>query len=346
MDTVMKYPKVTVLMPVYNGELFVREAIESILGQTFRDIELLVIDDGSRDKSADIVSSFSDDRIRFEKNGKNLGLIETLNKGLSLARGDYIARMDADDIAEPDRLATQVAFLDANPGIALTGSWIRVFGGGLRYIDRYPLTHEEIKAQLFFSNALAHPTVLFRRAAFTEAGLSYEERYKHVEDYGLWVKATRVLRFANVPEPLLRYRVHGSSVSRTYTPVQIENTKRIRGEQLAELGIRATKEEMNLHQTTYKPENAEIAEFLRAKEAWFMRLIKANREKGVYDRAFFEERIAERWFMACMANLRHGPQVTARFFSSPLRERFAFHRKIRFIIKFFVKSVVRRQTIY
>ena len=346
MDTVMKHPKITVLMPVYNAERFLREAMESILQQTFRDFELIVIDDGSTDESSGIISSFQDPRIRFEKNGKNAGLIATLNKGLLLARGEYIARMDADDISEPSRFAVQTAFLDGHPDIALVGSWIRVFGAGMRYIDRHPLTHEEIRAQLFFSNALAHPTVMFRRSAFSEAGLAYEEQYKHVEDYGLWVTATRMLRFANIPKPLLRYRVHNESVSRTYSPVQIENTKRIRGEQLSELGIRPTDAEMELHQTTYKPDGMSIEEFLAAKEKWLLRLIGANRSTNVYARTYFEERISERWFMACMANVRYGSFAWRAFRASSLREKFFFTRKLRFMAKFFVKSVIRRQTIY
>ena len=119
---------VTVLMPVYNGEMYLREAIDSILHQTFTDFEFLIINDGSTDNSETIILSYDDSRIRYEKNDSNLKLIATLNKGIELAKGKYIVRMDADDISIPDRIEKQVAFLEKNPDVGICGSWFTAFG--------------------------------------------------------------------------------------------------------------------------------------------------------------------------------------------------------------------------
>ncbi len=121
-------PKVTVLMPVYNAEKYLKTAIESILKQTFSDFELLIINDGSTDGSEEIIRSFNDKRIRLFNNEQNLGIIKTLNKGLNLAKGEYIIRMDADDISLPDRLELQVKYMEENPGIGISGTQARIFG--------------------------------------------------------------------------------------------------------------------------------------------------------------------------------------------------------------------------
>src|SRR5690606_37374672 len=122
-------PRVTVLLAVHNGERYIQEAIDSILAQTFGDFELLIVNDGSTDATRDLVLSYSDDRIRLVDNDHNIGLPKSLNRGLRLAKGRYIARLDADDISEPDRLAAQVSFLQANPDVAMVGSWYRKIDG-------------------------------------------------------------------------------------------------------------------------------------------------------------------------------------------------------------------------
>lgn len=345
MDTIIKNPKVTVLMPVYNGAAFLREAIESVLRQTYADMEILVIDDGSTDGSAAIISSYADPRIRFEQNDGNKGIIFTLNRGMRIARGAYVARMDADDICVSGRIERQVRFLDEHPDVAVVGGWIRVFGSTVPYTDRYPETHDAIRTELFFKNAFAHPTVMFRREVMLEHELFYEEAYKHVEDYALWVHASRLVRLANLQEVLLRYRVHGTSVSKVHSPMQIENTKRIRIEQVRSLGIEPSDSETQLHQTIYATD-ADVLPFLQAQERWLGRLLTKNNETHTYPQKFFAPWIGRRWLMVCFANGIFRPAIWRHFFSSPLHAQVSFLQDPFFVMKFLVKCVVRKRTVY
>jgi glycosyltransferase involved in cell wall biosynthesis len=145
--------RITVLMPVYNGEKYLREAIDSIFNQTFTDFEFLIVDDGSTDNSVEIINSYQNSRINLVKNDKNEGLVYTLNRGLSLAKGEYIARMDCDDISLPERLKKQIDFLDSNSEIAVVGTWIKVINEKEepQTTWQYPLKPLEIQWNLYFS---------------------------------------------------------------------------------------------------------------------------------------------------------------------------------------------------
>jgi len=142
--------QVTIIMPVYNGEVYLREAIDSILDQTLTDFEFLILNDGSSDHSVDIVRSYDDPRIRLVENEANLGVVQTLNRGLDLANGTFIARMDCDDRSLRDRLARQVAFLDDHPEVGICGTWMEAIGARAGYIWRYPTDPERIRCSLLF----------------------------------------------------------------------------------------------------------------------------------------------------------------------------------------------------
>src|ERR1035438_6976532 len=205
-------PRVTVLMPVHNGAPYLREAMASILSQTFADFEFLIVDDGSSDPSAEIIRSFRDPRIRLVSNGANLGLVETLNRGMLLARGCYLARMDCDDISHPERLALQVSYMDMHDDVAVCGSWIKAFGSQ-RFVKRYPLTDDHIRAHLLFENALAHPSVMMRRDVFILERLFYDGNHAQAEDYELWTRVPGSFKFANLDRILLYYRKHRQQVT-------------------------------------------------------------------------------------------------------------------------------------
>lgn len=218
-------PKVTVLMPVYNVALYVAEAINSILNQTYKDFELLIINDGSIDNTRDEVLKFSDTRIRFVENEKNIGLANTLNKGLELARGEYIARMDGDDISLPERLAKQVAILNSRREIDICGAGYRFFGNK-NYSAIYPEHHEDIKIGLLFGCCMIIP--LFRRQSILEADLKYNQKYFPAEDYRFWTECIHKLKMYNIPEVLFLYRMHATQVSEVMTDqLQISNMVRI-----------------------------------------------------------------------------------------------------------------------
>ena len=205
-------PKISVLLPVYNAAEYIAESIQSILNQTFTDFEIILINDCSTDTTADILGNFTDSRIRIINNTVNLKVVKTLNLGLGLARGEFIARMDADDISHPRRFEEQVAYLNANPSVDICGTWVRTFGTE-DIIMRPATEHEHIKVRLFFVNPIFHPAVMFRREKFEINNLLYSEAYSNAEDYGLWVTAVDSLKFANIPKVLLKYRIHKANVS-------------------------------------------------------------------------------------------------------------------------------------
>ncbi len=223
-------------MPVYNGEKYLNEAIDSILNQTFYDFEFLIINDGSTDNSEDIILSFSDPRIRYLKNEVNLKLIATLNKGLDLAQGKYIARMDADDISLPDRLQKQLEFMERNPKIGVLGSWVRNFGAGRDFDVTFKSGNKNIRFELFFHNYFHHPSIMLR-AEIIKTNNLYYPNVLHAEDYALWIKVSNYTELEILPEILLLYRSHGENISELNKDFQKEQTSDCRKMQLISLGI-------------------------------------------------------------------------------------------------------------
>lgn len=205
----MNNPVISVVMPVYNGARYIRESIESILNQTYKDFELIIINDGSTDNSEEIVLSYTDPRIVYLKNEVNSKICVTLNRGLDAARGEYIARLDCDDIAMPNRLERQKQYLDEHPEIGIVGSDIITFGEGRE--DRYfDFVHDPdgCRAGLLFNTCFAHPAVMMRTSIIREHNLHYREEYKGLEDFEMWWRISQHAKMTNIPEALIRYRKH------------------------------------------------------------------------------------------------------------------------------------------
>jgi len=219
-------PPISVLMPVYNGERYLREAIESILSQTFTDFEFLIVNDGSTDLTGQIVREFSDPRIRLIDNPTNIGLQESLNIGLRLAKGAYIARQDADDISEPRRLERQYAFMEANRDVALLGCWYREIDsqGQVRARIRPSSDPTELRWALLFYCPFVHSGTMLRRTHFVHEISFYDETIRYGEDHDLWLRASRLKPLTNYPEYLVRYRLNPHSMSETYGEVTLEGT--------------------------------------------------------------------------------------------------------------------------
>jgi GT2 family glycosyltransferase len=203
-------PRVSVVMPVYNGEKYLTEAIVSVLGQTLEELELIAVDDGSQDRSLAILERVAraDARVRVVVNERNLGSSDAVNRGWQLARSPYVARLDADDIALPGRLARQVDFLDAHPSVAAVGGGAITIDGTGRRISakRYPTNHRAIRSTLLRHNCLSHPSVTMRRSALEAVG-GYRFRCA-AEDYDLWLRLSERFELATVPEPVILYRLH------------------------------------------------------------------------------------------------------------------------------------------
>jgi glycosyltransferase involved in cell wall biosynthesis len=214
-------------MPVYNGGDYLRPAVESILAQTFTDFEFLIIDDGSTDNSSALLNEYTDPRIRLEPNQYNMKLIATLNKGLQLARGQFIARMDCDDIALPARVEKQVAFLHQHPEIGVLGSNYQIIDptGKPGAISHYPSEHAIIRWRLIFGCFIAHPTVMYRAELIRHLG-GYQPGITG-EDYELWSRAAWQTRLANLPDVLHQLRKHpASSSSLQADKLRLENGTR------------------------------------------------------------------------------------------------------------------------
>jgi len=231
----MTPPIVTVLLPVHNGERYLREAVESILAQTFESFELLIVDDGSTDGTEPICRSFTDPRIRVVRHEQNAGLVSALNSGIDLISTEYVARMDADDVALPDRLGRQVAFLESRPDIAACGSWAReLVDGRLRAVMRRP-TGEYLRQTAWRPVPIFHPTACLRTEVLRE--FRYRADYVHAEDYDLWLRLCRHHRIDNVPKVLLHYRIHRASVSNAYPAVQRSSAWRAFREHLPAIDV-------------------------------------------------------------------------------------------------------------
>ncbi len=210
-------PAISVLMSVHNGLPFAREAVDSILEQTFRDFEFLILDDASTDGTAEYLRSITDQRVRIIQLSQNIGLTAALNVGLREAKGEFIARQDADDTSRRDRLALQLAFLRKHERCAAAGAQARLIDGNGRSLGKkkFPLHHEAIAFAHLFDNALAHSVVTFRRKEVMEAG-GYDEAWTASQDYELWSRLSATAELRNLPECLCTIRILNTSVTRTH----------------------------------------------------------------------------------------------------------------------------------
>ena len=231
-------PLVSIILPAYNQEKFIFEAIDSILRQSLSNFELIVIDDCSTDKTFQILSSINDPRIILVRNKKNLGLTYNLNYGLSIAKSDIVARMDADDIAFCDRLHIQYEYLLKNPEVVAVGCWISLFKGSLDEIGvhKYPAEIECLRAEFTFNNSLAHPGAMYRKSVVKLLG-GYTNDYPYAEDWDLWLRLIRQHNISNIQKTLLYYRIHDRSVSHQHSESQSLSKQRIIKDNLKSYGF-------------------------------------------------------------------------------------------------------------
>jgi len=214
----MNSPLVSVLMPVYNAEKYLAEAVSSILTQSYGNFELIIINDGSTDGSADIIAGYSDPRIRLHTQ-ENRGLSTSLNRAIQLATGRYLARQDADDVSFPERFAKQVAFLESHPEYCMLGTWSEIWveATPTERAHRHPYQNGALKFNLLFDNFFVHSSVMLRKSALDQVGFYTAEKSRQPEDYDLWSRLLRGRygKMANIPEMLLAYREVEGSICRS-----------------------------------------------------------------------------------------------------------------------------------
>jgi glycosyltransferase EpsE len=232
--------RVSVIMAVYNPRQYLKAAVDSILKQKFKDFEFIIIDDCSTDGSGKILDRYAkkDKRIKLIRNKENLGLTKNLNKGIKLARGEYIARMDADDISLPNRFAVQVKYLDDHPKIDLIGSWADVINNKDKKISelKYAPAHEQIKRHTVGRSQFIHPTVMFRKSIVKKVGY-YDETFRSAQDYEYFPRVMTKCRVANIPKKLLLYRWDfGQNEGFTKSKRQEKNALRARWRMITRFG--------------------------------------------------------------------------------------------------------------
>lgn len=229
---------ISILMSVYNGEEFIEDAVNSVIQQTFESWELLIVDDCSTDRTLDIIKQFDDDRIIIIKNDEQKGLTANLCKMKQLARGKYIARLDADDLCRSDRLEKQYKFLEDHMDVDLVCSYAEIIGDGKGLI-KPPVDNEDIKARLLFYSPIVHSSIMMRNS-----DLFYDERFKRSQDYDLWDRMVHSGRvFGTIPEPLVFFRLHKGQISNTGSESQAYYANKVRSRALGRLGIELSEKE-------------------------------------------------------------------------------------------------------
>ncbi len=259
----------------------------------------MVIDDGSTDKTSKILRTFTDRRLRVIHHECNKGLIESLNAGIDLARGRFLARMDADDVAKPRRLERQVNFLEAHAEVGVCGTWFRIRGSGRTIHVRPPTTHAEIAATLFFRSAFGHPTVMLRHAVLQKTGLRYDALAVHAEDFDLWVRLRDRTKLANLPDYLLDYRAHPTQISSQYPLPQSESAARIRLRQLGVMLPNASGDEQRLHLRTCDTHVFRSKSELLEARSWLDFLQDINRKISMFSPGPFGMALSYAWFHCC-----------------------------------------------
>jgi hypothetical protein len=338
----MAAPCVSVLMPVSNGARYLEEAIQSILQQTFSDFEFIIINDGSTDGTAGIIDRYrlNDSRIHIYEQ-PHQGLVPALNHGLEVARGVYIARMDADDVSVPHRLAVQVEFMDSQPAVGVCGTWIETYGRDRPEIRRYPCQDGMIRSSLLFESVLAHPSVMIRRDMLHRHALLYDAGAPCAEDYDLWVRAAQHSLLGNVPHVLLRYRAHEHQIVTQYGAEKRATAQKIRLRQLHSLGLVPEECEMKLHEALAGWQMMPTKDFILDAHAWLMKLMSANQMTQIYPSEAFQRTLGCRWDAVCAPATHLGLWTWNTFRRSRLQASSGLSWKEH--LKFGVKCGIRRK---
>lgn len=244
----MKVPEISIIMSVYNAENFLQESISSILSQNFIDFEFIIVNDGSTDKSLQLINQIAktDNRI-VVINQENLGLAMALNNALRISRGKYIARMDADDIALNNRLKIQAEFLQKNSEIDIVGSFVHAFGDNKNRIWKFPVTKEDCDVAMLFLNPLAHPAVMFRKSIVTSVGY-YNTTFEYDQDYEFWARSSAYHRIANITRALLKYRIHEAQMGSVFSrSTRVKSQIRTQEFLLKKMGMNPSSNDMKIH---------------------------------------------------------------------------------------------------
>ncbi len=335
----MNTPAITVLMPVYNAEKYLADAIDSILNQSFNDFELLIINDGSTDSSEKIILSYSDSRVRYMKNEKNIKLIATLNKGIEIANGKYIARMDADDVSLPSRLQVQFDFMESNPNVALCGSWFELIGDRTG-IAKYGGEHNEIMMKMLYQCHFCHPSVIMRKSMIDTFDVKFDSAYIHAEDYDFFVRIGEKYKLANIQTALLKYRIHERSVSASNKAIQNNNSALVKKRLFEKTGLAISENDIDFFRTVMQHEYEFTKDYLHKAELLLDKLVAANKISAYFENVFFDTYVAQLWFNVAFNSSRLGMFAFNKFSNSSLAKYHTLSGLDK--MKFFIKALLKQ----
>lgn len=336
----MKQPLVSVLMPVFNAADHVAEALKSILQQDYRELEIIIVNDACTDNTLEIIHRLADSRVKILHNPANSGLAASLNLAIQSASGEYLARMDADDIAHRLRISKQVAFMNAHPDVDVLGTAMQYFGAS-RYLNYFPESHQACKAQLLFNVCFGHPTVMFRKRVFGQPSNLYNpELRQYSEEYELWCRLVNKFTFHNLKEVLLFYRTYPLSEKVFAEQKRLNNTVAIRTKFLTDqLGF-FDQPFIDLHNKAASMQDRISYQELKEINKWFNDLVQRNESKLAFDPQALKQILAIWFFEICYKNAGITKPVMFQFFFSGWTD--YYKPDIKLMSKFIVKHLIRR----
>lgn len=325
---------VSVVMSNYNTPAgFLKEAIDSVLEQTYTDFEFIIIDDGSTDDSKELIQAYSDPRIKLVCNETNLGLPRSLNKGFAICRGEYIARMDSDDICMPERFSEQVAYLKDNPDVIVCGTFIEPIDSSgeriIKTLEKNMIPDMDCyRICLLCGNrpTIYHPTAMFNRRLLQRFHIRYNEAYRYAQDYRMWVSCSEYAKCANIQKPLIRYRFHKEAISTFKNDKQGDYALRVVQEQLDALHLELTEAIAPLHFRCLSTGSG--IGYSAALKEWMKKIIAANKKYRIYHQKKLERILLTRLAYLCYLEYKNCDFISRCYYLKelPLKSKIALLR--------------------
>ncbi|KAA9332272.1 glycosyltransferase family 2 protein [Hymenobacter busanensis] len=311
-------PLVSVVLPVYNVASYIESTVASVLAQTFENFELLVLDDCSTDNTVALIEQITDPRVRLIQNERNLGRAGTDNAALPHVRGEFIAKMDGDDVCHPERLARQVAFLQAHPEVDVVGGWMQNFGAS-NYLNRYPERPDDARVFTLFGLPVGNPTVMLRTRLLRHDGMHYNAALRQTEDYDFFARYAERLRVATLPEALINYRTFPDK-QKTVLGERTEVADLVREQLLTRWEIGYSPRELHVHNTIAMLHRPLGDVTLGEVQQWLLRLLQHNETQPWFEPAALRRGLAQRWFEVCYTHPQPWLGAIRAYRRNPLAE--------------------------
>lgn len=332
-------------MPVYNGEKYIAESVQTVLNQTYADFELIVVNDCSTDKTLDVLNQFKDKRLIVLTNEKNIGSAASRTKAINSSTSKYVAILDADDIAYPSRFKKQMAFLDAREDFGMVATWVKIIdeeGKATGVVLKDKTASEKIPATLLFHNIFACSSVMLRRSALPKN--PFRQETMPVEDVDLWLRMISAdWKFGIIKEVLTEYRSHESGISKVYSEKRKEIMDGLLKSELKKLEIYPNEQELMIHRSNFGYAGNDLENFLEERGRWLTKLKNQNDKLKLYQPKIFNEVVAEKFFDSLRSNCRRlGIQTWKIFWKSDLSNNLNWRDNWQNILKFALKCLLCR----